>query len=718
MTTKLILIAFIVLLSVTSIQNAASAEDGRKYRYPATRVDTIVETMHGVDVADPYRWLEATDSEEVRSWVEAQNQFARSYLDKMPGREAIQKRLGELLSVGTISTPVVRDQRYFYSKRDGRQNQPIVYVRDGRSGEPRVLIDPNSLSADGTTALDWFFPSLDGKLVAYGLSASGSEMSTLRVLEVDSGEHRDDTIPNTRACSLAWLPDGSGFYYTRYPKAGSVAPGEENYHRHVFYHALGTDVAHDLEVFGSGRKPQDWPNVDLSPNGRWLLVTVSQGWAKSEMYIRDVSSPGSKFKAVAEGIDALFRGDMQNDRLYLQTNFEAPRYRVFAVDPSRPSREHWSELIPERQSILQGVAVVGNRLFAESLHDASSRLEIFSLDGQLVREIRLPTIGTVTGLGGEWDGGEAFYGFVSFSTPAAIYRLDLESKSSSSGQKQRESELWEKVDSATDPSQYTIKQVKFASRDGTEVPMFVLHRTGLDLDGNRPTVLSGYGGFNVSQSPAYIPHLPMWLERGGVFCIANLRGGGEYGESWHQAGMLANKQNVFDDFIAAAEWLVANGYTNRDRLAVSGGSNGGLLVGAALTQCPEHFRAVVCRVPLLDMLRYHHFRIAKLWIPEYGSAEDPKQFAWLHAYSPYHRVQDGVAYPSVLFTTAESDSRVDPMHALKMAARLQAASSADRPILLRVESKAGHGAGKPLSKTIDEQTDIWSFLYWQLGVEQ
>jgi len=736
MATKMMVLVVLALGFVIAIA-VVGQERGRPRKtmiYPPTRTEPVRDTLHGVEVADPYRWLEAVESAEVHEWVTAQNALTREHLDKFAGREAIRSRLEELLSVGSITTPAVCGRRYFYSRREGKQNQPVLYVRDGLDGKDRVLIDPNTLSKDGTVALDWHFPSRDGKLLAFGTSESGSEKSTLRILDVDSGERLADVIPFTRACSVAWKPSGEGFFYTRYPTPGSVPDGEENYYRHVFYHQLGADSAKDAKVFGDGRKPQDWPNLDISPDGRWLLVNVSQGWAKSEMYIRDLAKPDGKFETVVEGVDALFGGDLQNDRLYLHTNLDAPRYRVLAVDPARPSREHWKPLIPEREAVLDNIGVIGGRLFAHYMRDASSRLEVISLDGKPQSEIELPTLGSVGGLGGEWDGDEAFFGFTSFAVPPAIYHVPLGSTPRSQGngtspsfrvRGERQGEgsgqsvapkLWQRVTAPIDPADYAIKQVRYESKDGTPVTMFILHRAGLEIDGRRPTVLYGYGGFNISQTPAFIAHLPMWLERGGVFCVANLRGGGEYGEGWHQAGMLGNKQNVFDDFIAAGEWLVANKYTSRDRLAISGGSNGGLLVGAALTQRPDLFRAVVCRVPLLDMLRYHHFRIAKLWIPEYGSADEPEQFQWLHAYSPYHRVRDGAAYPAVLFTTAESDSRVDPMHALKMAARLQAATSADRPILLRVESKAGHGAGKPLSKTIDEQADVWSFLFWQLEV--
>jgi prolyl oligopeptidase len=706
--TKLALVSLTVLLLGLTARSQAAESPHPKRPYPATRVAPTRDTLHGVAIEDPYRWLESVDAAEVRAWIDVQNGLTRSTLDALPSRAAIHERLRELLAIGTLSTPSVRGHRYFYSRREGEQNQPILYVRDGVDGPDRVLVDPNQLSGDGTVALDWYFPSRDGKRLAYGTSASGSEQSTLRLLDADSGQHLPDVIPYTRACSVAWKPDASGFYYTRYPTPATVPAGEENYHRHVFYHAVGTDSAQDAAVFGAGRSPQDWPNVDIAPDGRWLLVTVSQGWTKSEMYLRDLSAPDSPFVTVVEGVDALFGGDMQNDRLYIRTNLDAPRYRLLAADPHRPQREHWQEIIPERDAVLENISVIAGRLFAHSLRDATSRLDVFTLDGKPLEPIELPTLGSLTGLGGEWNGREAFFGFTSFTIPPAVYRLDLPSGKPS---------VWQRVEAPIDPSRYAIRQIRYRSKDGTEVPMFLLHRRGLELDGNRPTVLYGYGGFNHSLTPAFMRTLPLWLEHGGVYAIANLRGGGEYGEAWHRGGMLGNKQNVFDDFIAAGEWLVENKITNRDRLAILGGSNGGLLVGAALTQRPDLFRAVVCAVPLLDMLRYQNFRIAKLWIPEYGSADDAEQFRWLYAYSPYHRVRPGVSYPAVLLTTAESDSRVDPMHALKMAARLQASTACDRPVLLRVESKAGHGAGKPLTKVVDEQTDVWSFLFWQLGVQ-
>lgn len=674
---------------------------------PATRVAPVVDELHGVQVTDRYRWLEATDAPEVREWVDAQNRYTRTLLDAAPARTSIRSHLEQLLSIGTLGTPSVRRDRYFYTRRDGTQNQPVLYVRDGLRGTDRVAVDPNAFAADGTVAIDWYHPSPSGKLLAFGTSASGSEQSVLHLLDVDSGRRLPDEIRNTRACSIAWKPDESGFYYTRYPSRGEVPSGEEHYHRRVFFHARDSDSTSDPLIFGTGRHPQDWPNVDISPDGRWLLVTVSQGWSKTEMYVRDLGQSESTFATVVEKTDALFTGDIQNDRLYIHTNLGAERYRVVVTEPAAPGHANWRELIAESDDVLEGVEVVGGRLFCHYLHDASSRLVEFSLQGTLARRIALPTLGSIYGLGGEWNGHELLVGFHSFAMPPAVHQLDFASGKLT---------LWEQVSAPIDSARYEIRQVRFTSRDGTSVPMFVLSKRDA-VAGPRPTLLYGYGGFNVNLTPAFSRSLPMWMDAGGVYAVANLRGGGEFGEAWHRGGMLANKQNVFDDFIAAAEWLIRDGTTTPNQLAIMGGSNGGLLVSAVATQRPELFRAVVCQVPLCDMLRYHEFQIAKLWIPEYGSAADAEQFRWLYAYSPYHRVRDQVAQPAWLIATAESDTRVDPMHARKMAARLQAATSSRHPVLLRVETKAGHGAGKPLRKTIDEQTDVWTFLCWQLGVE-
>src|SRR3954447_3935094 len=675
--------------------------------YPPTSRGDEVEILHGESIPDPYRWLEQGDDPRTQAWTADQNALTESLLTAVPGRARLRARLDELLSIGALSTPEPVAGRYFYQRRDGRQNQPVLYVREGRDGEDRSLVDPNRLDAQGTTALDWFYPSEDGRLLAYGLSENGSEQSLLHLLEVDSGAPLPDRIPRTRAADLAWLPDSSGFYYTRYPAPAEVPAGEEHYHRAVYFHRLGTDPAGDPQVFRPAEK-EHWPGVGLSPDGRWLVIGVARTFDQTDLYLQDLAA-GTPAVPVASDLPATFDGDVVRGRLYLRTNLDAPTYRLYLVDPERPAREGWREIVPPRaDAVLDGFRVIGPALALSYLARAASRLRLSDLEGNGVREVALPTIGSLFGLSGEWDGDEVFYGFTSYTVPPTVYRLALPETAG---------ELWRRVEADLDPSRYEVRQVSYPSRDGTEVTMFVVHRTGVSRDGANPVYLSGYGGFNISMTPAFSRSLLLWLERGGVVAIPNIRGGGEYGEAWHQGGMLGTKQNSFDDFIAAAEWLIREKYTRPDRLAAAGGSNGGLLMGAVLTQRPELFAAVVIQVPLLDMMRYHRFLIARLWIPEYGSAEDPEQFRWLRAYSPYHHVRDGVAYPAVLLATAESDTRVDPMHARKMAARLQAATSSDRPVLLRLEAQAGHGAGKPLNKVLDELTDTWTFVFWQLGVE-
>jgi prolyl oligopeptidase len=674
--------------------------------YPPSPAHDTTDVLHGETIADPYRWLEDGNAPETREWTERQNALTEAYLAAVPGRKRIRRRLEELLGIGVLGVPTPRRGRYFYLRRDGWQNQPVLYWREGVNGTDRIAVDPNRLNAEGTTALDWYYPSEDGRLLAYGLSENGSEESVLHVLDLDSGQHLPDRIPRMRAAALGWLPDSSGFYYTRYPAPDEVPPGEEHYHRAVYRHRLGTDPAGDRLIYQPAQK-EYWPNVSLSPDGRWLLLEVARTFDQSDLYLQDIAG-GGPLVAVAEGLPATFEGEIAHERLYLRTNLDAPTYRVYVVDPRQPEREAWREIIaPRPDAVLESARIAGDHLAVTHLQRASSRLCLTDLEGRLAREMELPALGSLFGIGAEWNGAEVFYGFSSYTIPPSVYRIDLRTGGSA---------LWRQVETNVDPTCFEVKQVTYPSSDGTPISMFLVHRAGLVRDGQNPAYLTGYGGFNISMTPAFSRSLLLWLERGGLVAVPNIRGGGEYGESWHQAGILANKQRSFDDFIAAAEWLIAEGYTAPERLAAAGGSNGGLLVGAALTQRPELFRAVVVQVPLLDMLRYHQFLIARLWIPEYGSADDPTQFQWLRAYSPYHHVRDGIAYPAVLLATAESDSRVDPMHARKMAARLQSATRSDRPILLRLESRAGHGAGKPLSKLLDELTDSWTFVFSELGV--
>jgi len=680
---------------------------------PKAKTEVVEDTIHGHKIADPYRWLENSQAADTQQYVHDELAYTRSILDPLPGRAQTHQRLTQLLSIGTIGTPQLGGNFYFYTRREGTQNQPVLFVREGINGKDRALVDVNQLAADGTVALDWWFPSEDGKYVAYGTSTSGSEESTLRIIESATGTILPDTIERTRFASVAWKKDNSAFFYSRHPKKGDVPAGEEVYHVKIFYHVMGTDPSKDPLIFGEGRKAQDIPGVQLADDDdRWLLITVFQGWAKSEMYLQDLKA-GTPPVEITSGKDFLYSGEIYQNKLYITTNEDAPRSRVLVVDAANPKHENWKEIIPQSDAVLQNTAILGGKLGAQYEKNASSLLKLFQLDGKFIDDIPLPAIGTVAGTGGKWNRQEVFFGFQSFTIPPSIYHFDLSS---------RKTNLWDKVNApGIDPSAYEVHQLWYTSKDGTKVPMFVFHKKGLELNGHNPTLLTGYGGFNISLTPSFVGGRYIWLEHGGIFAVANLRGGAEFGEDWHQAGMLEKKQNVFDDFISAAEYLISQKYTDKDHLAIQGGSNGGLLVGAAFTQRPDLYRAVVCQVPLLDMLRYQNFQIAKLWIPEYGSAEDSKQFDWLYAYSPYHHVKQGTQYPAILFMTADTDTRVDPMHAKKMAALMQAEAangqSRERPILLRIETKAGHGAGKPITKQIEEGTDIYSFLFWQLGVK-
>ena len=681
---------------------------------PQAKVDVVEETLHGHKIADPYRWLENAGSADSQEYVRAEMAYTRSLLDPLPGRDHIHERLGQLLAIGAIGTPQVAGPYFFYIRREGTQNQPVLLVREGLHGKDRTLVDANQMSADGTVALDWWFPSDDGKYVAYGTSASGSENSTLYLIETATGKLLPDQIPQTRIAQVAWKKDNSGFYYGRNPKKGEVPEGDDVYYLHIFYHALGSDPKNDPLIWGEVRKKEEILVSQLpDDDDRWLLLTAYEGSAgKNELFLQDLKA-GTPPLELTSGKDFHYNAEIFRGKIYITTNEGAPHFHLFVVDAANPLRVNWKEIVPESEGILQSTGIVDGKILAQYEQNASSQLKLFDLEGKPLGNIELPGIGSIAGLGGRWDRKEAFFGFQSFTVPPSIYQVELASRKTS---------LWDKVGTpGIDPSAYEVAQLWYTSKDGTKVPMFVFHKKGLALNGKNPTLLTGYGGFNVSLTPTFSGGRYLWLEHGGVYAVANLRGGAEFGEDWHRAGMLDKKQNVFDDFIAAGEFLIAQKYTDKDHLAIQGGSNGGLLMGAMITQRPDLFRAVVCQVPLLDMLRYQNFLIAKFWVPEYGSAEDAKQFDWLYAYSPYQHVKPGTEYPAIMFMTADSDSRVDPMHAKKMAALMQAEAangrSRERPILLRIDSKAGHGQGKPITKQIEDGTDVYSFLFWQLGVK-
>jgi len=692
-----------ILSALICIPHPAARAD--RPEYPQTRTEAVIDVVHGISIEDRYRWLENGEDPEVQAWTNAQNELTRRGLDQFPEVKAsLTGRLTSLYSIPEITSPCVFGQRYFYTRRSGLENHAIVYMREGGfEATPRAVLNPNKFSKSGAIAMDWWRPSPDGTLIAYGRSIGGSEKSTLSVRDTTTGEDLPDSIPYTRSCSIAWAPDGGGFYYTRFPEPDAVPAGDENYYRHVYYHELGADWREDPKVFGEGRPKEEWPSVAMSGDQKYLLLTVGRGWSESDLYIRRMDE--TEFRPVAVGLKALFKADVVDDKLYILTNHEAPRYRIVVVNPNDPSPENWKVVVPEQQGVLKKMRIVGGKLAVNILENAYSRLCVYDADGNLSVEIELPALGSVSGVNGRCDANELFFRFESFTYSPAIFRYDLGA---------HQMTVVERASAEHETTPYQTSQIWFNSRDGERVPMFVIHKQELVLNGDNPAVINGYGGFNINITPKFLQHPAPFLDAGGVYVLVNLRGGGEFGEQWHEAGQFERKQNVFDDMIAAAEKLIADKYTRPGRLGVRGGSNGGLLVGAVITQRPDLFNAAYCAVPLLDMVRYHRFKIARLWIPEYGSAENAAQFKYLHAYSPYHRVKPGVDYPAVLFTTAINDSRVDPMHARKMTALMQACSSSDKPILLQVEQDAGHGQGKPLHMKIAEYVDCWTFFMWRL----
>jgi prolyl oligopeptidase len=667
-------------------------------RPPATRREPVVETLHGVEVADPYRWLEDQDAPPTREWIAAENAYTDSVLKPLPGRERIERRLTELIKIDTVTVPFARGGRYFFSKRAADQDLFVLYVRKGLSAPDEVLLDPHGLSPDHSTSVSFEDVSVDGRLLAYGVRNGGQDEVAVRLMDVDTRRERPDSLPRARYSGVALSADKTALYYSRLTKQGP----------RVFRHTLGADPALDEEIFGQGYGPEKIIGVGTSDDGRWLVVEVHHGAAakKVEVYVQDLRKR-APLVPVVNDLDASFSASIGGDRLYLLTNWNAPHFRVMAVDLADLRRDRWKEVVPEGNAVLTDVAAAGGRLLVRRLEDVQPRLRVHDADGKPVRELELPSIGAVSAVKGNWGLDEAFFSFSSLAQPLTIYRYEL-----STGK----TDVWARLAVPLRSEAVDIEQVWYASKDGTKVPMFVAHRKGVPLDGTNPTLLTGYGGFNLSQLPGFTARAAFWIENGGVYALPNLRGGGEFGETWHQAGMLDKKQNVFDDFIAAAEWLIAHKYTSPARLAISGGSNGGLLVGAALTQRPELFRAVVCSYPLLDMLRYHRFFVAGYWVPEYGSADDAGQFPVLRAYSPYHHVKPGERYPAVLFITGDGDTRVAPLHARKMAALLQTANGSDRPVLLHYDTKAGHSGGLPASKVIEDLTNEMRFLFWQLGM--
>lgn len=664
---------------------------------PAARRGDEVDAYHGVTVPDPYRWLEDGSSPEVADWVAAHNSRTRQALDARPTRRGWLERLSALVALPTVLDLSVAGDRLFVLERAEGADQFALVLRSAvDTGVPaRTLLDPATMAADAAVAIDWAHPSPDGSLVAYGLSEGGTENSLLHVMRVDTGEVLADRIPHTRAASVAWLPDHSGFWYAAYPE------GDE-YHRHIRFHRLGAPVADDPVVFDRLPTAESWPDVSASPDGRWVLVQMSVGWSRTDVHLLHV--PTGEWWAVVEGVDALSSFRFHHEQLLGVTTLAAPNGRVVTAPLTSPGE--WSTVVPEREGVVVGRAVArGDELLVVASEVAVDRVERYAADGSLIGEV---PVGVASVVALDADGPHAFAAIGTFGAPVSLVRL-------ADGSVQP----WGAVPDPAVLPELSVSQVFYPSLDGTRIPMFVAHRRDVTPSPDTPLILTGYGGFAIAESPVWMPNLAAWCAAGGVYAIAGLRGGYEYGEAWHQAGRRGNKQRVFDDFHAAADWLVAEGYTRRELLALHGGSNGGLLMGAAVTQRPDLAPAVWCAVPLLDMIRFPQFLIARLWTDEYGDPDVPEEFEWLWAYSPYHRVRQGERYPAVLFTTAEGDTRVDPCHARKMAAAVAAASASqpERPVLLWQAGRAGHGVGKPASMRVAEGADVLSFFCWQLGVE-
>ena len=679
--------------------------------YPETRRDAVVDDYFGTKVADPYRWLEDDNAPDTKAWVEAQNKVTRAYLDAIPERGAIKARLTKLWNYERFGVPFKRGGHYFYNRNDGLQNQAVLFVTETLKESGRILLDPNTLSKDGTIALSGISASEDGKLLAYGISVGGSDWITWKVRDVATGKDLDDEIKWSKFSGASWMKDGSGFYYSAYtaPKAGDAMKGV-NKNQKVYFHKIGTKQAQDMLVYERPDHP-DWGlRAQVTEDGRWLLIHQSEGTeTKNRVFLKDFSQPGSAIEPFLDHFDADYSviGN-DEDLFYVSTDKDAPRHKLVAIRRDKPESKDWKTLIAQGKDVMGAVDLIDNRLIVVWMHDANEKVEIFSLDGKKQRDIKLPTLGTVGGFSGRRHDKEGFYAFTSFTYPSTVYRFDFTTGKSSVFKRP-------KVDFK--PNAFETKQVFFKSKDGTKIPMFLVSKKGLKLDGQNPTLLYGYGGFDISLTPSFGVQTLQWLEMGGVFALANLRGGGEYGSEWHDAGRLKQKQNVFDDFISAAEWLISHKYTSTPKLAIRGGSNGGLLVGAAMTQRPDLFGVCLPHVGVMDMLRFHKFTIGWAWKSDYGSSETKEDFDTLIKYSPLQNLKPGVKYPPTLVFTGDHDDRVVPAHSFKFAAQLQADQTGAAPTLIRIETNAGHGAGKPTAKLIDEAADEWAFAVKNLGMK-
>lgn len=677
--------------------------------YPETRKDQVVDDYFGTPVDDPYRWLEDDMSEETANWVEAQNKVTRSFIDQIPYREDLRKRLEELWNYEKVGAPFVEGEYTYFYKNDGLQNQYVIYRFKGGEA-PELFLDPNTFSSDGTTSLGSINFTDDGSLLAYQISEGGSDWRKIIIMRAQDREILEDTLMDVKFSGLSWKGN-DGFYYSSYdkPEEGSALSGMTQYHK-LYYHKLGTPQSADVLVFGGEATPRRYVQGYVTEDGRYLVISAANSTTGNELYIQDLQDPASIIQPIVldfENEYGVIHSD--GDKLLILTNYQAPNNRIMVMDIQQPDRQNWTELIAENAMPLSASTGCG-KLFCSYLKDATSQVMQYNLNGELEREIELPGVGSASGFGARWDDEELYYSFTNYIEPGAIYKYEPSTGASA---------LYRRPDIKFDPSLYESKQVFYTSKDGTKVPMIISYKKGLALDGENPTMLYGYGGFNISLTPRFSISNVVWMENGGVYAVANLRGGGEYGEKWHVAGTQMQKQNVFDDFIAAAEYLIDEGYTNSEKLAIHGGSNGGLLVGACMTQRPDLFQVALPAVGVLDMLRYHKFTAGAGWAYDYGTAEDSQEmFEYLLGYSPYHNLKEGTAYPATMVTTADHDDRVVPAHSFKFAARLQETHSGSAPVLISIETKAGHGAGKPTSMVIEEQADKWAFTFFNMGYNQ
>ncbi len=705
-------LAALIALVLTACRTEAPTPRAVAAAYPDSATVDHVDTYHGVEVADPYRWLEddVRENPEVKSWVDSQNDVTFAYLEQIPERGRIAERLERLWDYEKFTRPWKEGGRYFYRYNDGLQNQYVIYMQESLDAEPEMLIDPNTWSEDGTIALSAFYPSPDGRYLAYLVQDGGSDWRTAKVLDLESRELLDDELEWLKFTGLAWAPDGSGFYYSRYPEPEEGAEFQSLNKEHTLYfHRIGTDQSEDVVAYGRPDEPEWGFASSVTDDGAYLVITVWKGTdSRYQIAVQDLTQSGSRPEMLIEGFDNDYSlAGNDGSTLFFRTDLDAPKGKLIAIDLDNPERDSWRTLIPESDDVLEAATRIGDHFVAEYLRDARSEIKITTLDGEEVRTVDLPGIGVAAGFGGKTGDPETFYSYSSYNAPPTIYRYDVATG---------EGEEFKSSTVDFDPADYVVKQVFFNSKDGTRVPMFIAHRADLEPNGEQPTLLYGYGGFNISLRPGFSVTSLAWMEMGGIYAVANLRGGGEYGEEWHKAGTKLDKQNVFDDFIAAGEFLIAEGYTRPEKLGIFGGSNGGLLVGAVTNQRPDLFGAAIPAVGVMDMLRFHQFTAGRFWVDDYGSAEDPDEFEALRAYSPYHNIRQA-EYPAVMATTADTDDRVVPGHSFKYMAALQAAQSGDAPVLIRIETRAGHGSGKPTSKIIEEYADRWAFLVENLDLE-